>query len=166
MKRYGWYASLGIVATGALGGSAACTVTTTSSTGDDSGIVTLPDASHDGGSTPDSGGGTPDSGTADANFCEPTDSSSSCETCLLQNCCAEEEKCGSEPVDDATGNTDCQDIASCFNDCIQPPPGSGVEAGTPADCTTTCVAGHTAQGTTDFKALATCGNTHCPTQCM
>jgi hypothetical protein len=165
MKRYGWYASLGIVATGALGGSTACTVTSTSSTGDDSGIVYQNEAGNDGGGTSDSGS-TTDSSAADANFCAPTDGSSSCETCLLQNCCAEEDRCGSEPVDDATGNTDCQDIASCFNDCIQPPPGSGVEAGMPADCTTTCVAGHTAQGTSDFRALATCGNTHCPTQCM
>jgi hypothetical protein len=164
MKRYGWYASLGIVATGALGGSAACTVTTTSSTGDDSGIVTLPDASNDGGGTPDSGS-TTDSSSADANFCTPPAGANSCTICLLQNCCAEEDRCASGTVDDA-GNTDCQDLAGCFNDCIQPPADSGVSAGDAGSCIDSCMASHTAQGIADFKALEACGSGPCMAQCM
>jgi hypothetical protein len=158
MKKYGWFASLGIVGAGALSAGTGCTITSTSGPGDDSGIVYLPEGGSDAGSDADSG-------AADANFCVPPDGSDSCTICLLQNCCAEEDRCASGTVDDA-GNTDCQDLAGCFNDCIQPPADSGVSAGDAGSCIDICMAGHTAQGVADFKALEACGSGPCMAQCM
>jgi hypothetical protein len=169
MKKDGWKALVGVVGTAALGASSACTITTGPYNpdaavyfGDDG---SLGDTGSDAAVVADTGLADAGAGTDGAVTCTVPAGANSCETCVLQHCCSENQACTSGPMNDA-GNTDCEDIAQCFNDCRHPPVDSGVAGDTIANCTTTCTAGHTAQGATSFQALETCTSQSCSFQCQ
>jgi hypothetical protein len=175
MRIYSWSVALGIV-----GLSAAAAVGCSSSTTVNGG--TGDDASTDDGSTttpePDSGTDTgtstpvPDGSTVVTEggdgglVCDIPAGSDACDTCALTSCCDAENTCQTVEAANDAGSTDCIDIFSCVQDCLAPPVDSGVDAGSIDDCTTTCSAGHTTQGMTDFAALSTCLVTNCATQCQ
>lgn len=96
--------------------------------------------------------------------CQLPDGSDACTLCLAANCCREEVACNSEPTD--AGTTECEDIASCYNDCVSPPADSGIAPGTSMDCVTACFASHSAQAQSDFSAVKTCTATFCSTSCQ
>jgi hypothetical protein len=154
MRIQTWYA-LGIVA---VSGATAIACSSSSSpavnNGDDAGIdsgETESDSGIDTGAV--DGANTADGG--DAATCVIPAGTDDCTTCQIQSCCAQETACDSESTDDA-GNTDCDSLASCYNDCIDPPADSGVDGGTAASCQTSCAASHTGQGVADFMALSMC----------
>jgi hypothetical protein len=155
MRIQTWYA-LGIVAVSsatAIACSSSSTPVTTNGD-EDSGVdsgATEPDSGVDTG-TADSAS-TADGG--DAATCVIPAGTDACTTCQIQSCCAQETACDTESTDDA-GNTDCDLLASCYNDCIEPPADSGVDGGTADACQTACAASHTGQGVTDFMALSSC----------
>jgi hypothetical protein len=175
MRIHFWYLTLGIVGASAVA-LAGCTVNTTNNNGTGDGGNT--DDGTTGTSEPDSA---TDTGTAtptpegsttvvtDAGdgglVCDIPSGADACDTCALTSCCAAENTCQSETANDA-GTTDCEDIFSCVQDCLAPPPDAGVDGGTLSDCTTTCSAGHTTQGMTDFTGLSTCLASSCASQCQ
>jgi hypothetical protein len=167
MKRYGWYASLGIVATGALGGSTACTVTSTSSTGDDSGIAYLNEAGNDtGANLPGDASTTLDA--PDAASCGALSLGSvACDMCTAAHCCTEVRTCDTPDdagTDDA-GNTSCEQLLACSIDLAQGDGGT-LDAGF-----FSCVGG---EGGTNYtpsqqattSALIDCVNTNCSSVCQ
>ena len=177
MRINSWTVTLGIVGASAVA-VVACTSTTTvnntpgddASTSDDGSTSTPePDsATPDTGTvtpTPDSATTVADTGTTvDAGVvCDVPDGSDACDTCAETSCCAAEVACQTEATDAAT--TDCEDVFSCVQDCVAPPGDSGVDAGSLADCTTSCSAGHTTTGIADFGTLSTCLATSCSTSC-
>jgi hypothetical protein len=179
MKKLAYVVPASLLA--ALLATSACTVSVTN--GPIDGSVFFDDGGPDSSSvvTPDSGTpdvtATPDTGTdggvspTDATttdgapVCTVPAGSGACDTCVLQSCCAENQACATGPMDDA-GNTECENIASCFNDCRMPPADSGIAPDTIANCITTCSGGHTTADTTAFQALETCQQTNCGTQCQ
>ena len=73
--------------------------------------------------------------------------------------------CANEPTD-AMMN-ECEAIFSCVSDCTNPPPDSGVEAGTQSDCETVCVSVHSTQAQNDYSSLLTCaGSPSCSAACQ
>jgi hypothetical protein len=173
MKIHSWYLTLGIVGVSAAA-VVACTSTTTINNGDDAGTTddsgitaTEPDSGDTGTPATTDGSTTVVADSGDAGIvCDVPSGSDACDTCALTSCCSAENTCQTtEPANDA-GTTDCEDIFSCVQDCLAPPGDSGVDAGTLDDCTTSCSAGHTTQGMTDFTALSTCLATNCATQCQ
>jgi hypothetical protein len=149
--------ALGIVAVSsatAIACSSSSTPPPVVTTNDDAGTdssTTEPDSGVDTGTV--DGANTADGG--DAATCVIPAGTDACTTCQIQSCCAEETACDTESADDA-GNTDCDLLASCFNDCLEPPADSGVDGGTADACQTACAASHTGQGVADFMALASC----------
>ncbi|MDP9036337.1 MAG: hypothetical protein M3O50_16170 [Myxococcota bacterium] len=147
-------------------GTSACTVTVG---GDDGGtsafdVATVDGATPEAASTAD-GNLPPDTGsTGDAEIkCTAAQGSNACTFCLAASCCREESACASEPTDG--GTTECQDIASCYNDCLAPPADSGVAAGTSMECETACFASHSSQAITDFSAVKACATASCGATC-
>jgi hypothetical protein len=154
MRIHTWYA-LGIVAVSSATAIACSSSSPTPAvnTNDDAGIDSGATESDSGVDTGTADGATADGG--DAATCVLPAGTDACTVCQIQSCCAEETACDTESADDA-GNTDCDLLASCFNDCLEPPADSGVDGGTAESCQTACAASHTGQGVTDFMALSSC----------
>jgi hypothetical protein len=142
----------------------ACTV---SVTGDDGGAGGQPAGDGDAAAQPeasgDDGGETPDSSTACA--IGVSTGSAACDDCIDSNCCSAVVACDGETKTNAD-STDCEEIDSCYGDCLSPPVDSGVTPGTASDCATLCSGTHTMQGQTDFNALQSCTQTSCASQCQ
>jgi hypothetical protein len=172
MRIHSWFVTLGIVGVSAAAAGVGCSSSSSGSTppvGDDA-STTDAASTEDTGAPADTGTGTDGativSEAGDGGLvCDVPAGTDACDTCALTSCCGEETTCQSEPANDA-GSTDCADIFSCVQDCLTPPADSGVDGGTIDDCTTTCSAGHTTQGMTDFTALSSCLVTNCSTQCQ
>ena len=163
MKELVW--SAGFVVLGAVvAGSSACTITVDS--GDDAATVG-PTGDDDSGpqveaSAPDDAGAVEAGGVCAIGV---DSGNASCDACIESSCCGALVACDGEPIDDAGTMTDCEEISSCYNDCIVPPADSGVAPGTPGDCTQLCSTGHTQQGATDFEMLQMCIATSCTSSC-
>jgi hypothetical protein len=160
MKKQSLYATL-VPATLICVGISACTLTV--SGGDVDGGLAADSATADGvgqseaGPTPTGDGGS---------LCTVPDGSDACVLCLAANCCLEETACSPphEALDDS-GTTECQQIQSCYNDCVRPPPDSGIAADTATSCLAACQGGHSSQGGADFQMLRACAATSCSAQC-
>ncbi len=145
----------------------ACTVTVG---GDDGGpstldVVTAEAATPEAATTGDVAA-LPDTALlSDASItCKAPQGSNACTLCLAASCCRDESACASEPTDGST--TECQDIASCYNDCVAPPADSGIGAGTATECATACFASHSAQAIADFSAVKACATASCGAACL
>jgi hypothetical protein len=171
MKIHSWYVTLGILGVSAAAASA-CTVTSTTSNPDDGGLGDASMSETDSGTDAGTTVPTPDSGTVvteggDGGItCEVDPNADACDSCATTKCCAAENQCQNVEATTDAGTTDCEEIFSCVQDCIAPPADSGVAAGTLADCTSTCMAGHSTLGVTDFGALSTCLVASCASQCQ
>ncbi len=139
--------------------------------------LTVSGGDVDGGSAADSatadgttGGGVGQSEAAPtgdgASLCTVPDGSEACLLCLAANCCLEESACSPpyEAIDDS-GTTECQQIQSCYNDCVTPPPDSGIAADTPTNCLAACQGGHSSQAGADFQMLRACAVASCSARC-
>jgi hypothetical protein len=162
MKKFGlWAAALGIAGIGGMAGGTACT--TTSSSGDDAGIVHLDgstptDSSTDGGGTeaaPGDDGSTADAGCR-AGF-DPGDPA--CEACIESMCCPQIEACllDDAGVDDAGQSLGCGGDVSCVLDCLSS------DGGTLADCENLCMGSHSPAEQASAHAAASCIDTNCKT---
>jgi hypothetical protein len=162
MSKVAWSSAV-VFLVAALGTtSSGCTVTIT---GDDGGGVgptgddedaAQPDASGD------DAGQTPDGSTCSVGV---TTGSTACDDCIESSCCDAVVTCDSEPTSGGA-MTDCEEIDSCYGDCLSPPAGSGVAPDSATECAMLCATGHTPNGNTDFTALQSCTSANCASQCQ
>jgi hypothetical protein len=182
MKRFAWSPALVIALLGAIAvPDSACTLVVGGDDGgnpltDDSGSAQDVATTGDTGTQVDTGvqadtGTQPDAGAqaeaGDGGSCSVTvdTGSAACDQCVDSSCCAQLVMCDGEVTDAST--TECEDIASCYSDCMSPPATSGVDAGSPAECSTECIMGHSTQSQTDFLRLTACENSPpCNTPCQ
>ncbi|HLK38241.1 MAG TPA: hypothetical protein VKU41_15870 [Polyangiaceae bacterium] len=169
MKTYAWYLALGALGAGTIAASTACTVTTVNTPDDSGATVMINDGGSAESSTADGEG--PDTGVIlEAATCNTTVTSGSaaCDMCLQANCCQQVVACDTPDdagVDDA-GLSMCEKLIGCVSDCVSPPAGSNVDAGTTSSCFSTCGASYSTAEVNAANTLVSCTTASCASMCM
>ncbi len=169
MKKLAWSAGFAVFAAVAGAGSA-CTVTTDNGDGGGTGVVAPDDAGgqpdattqEDTGTTTSAEAATDDGGSCSLGV---DTGNPACDSCVESSCCDTLVACDTGAASNSTAS-ECEDIASCYGDCLFPPADSGQTMGTPSDCSSLCSTSHSTQSVTAFTNLQNCITTGCATQCQ